>query len=522
MKRTLAVLLALLLAAAAWASQTETTRTSVLALITGTTYYLNFASGNDDIGNGTSGLPWKTIAKALTVVVSGDGVVLQGNSDYGDFDETAAAGRTAYIVWINAEGATPELSRIYLHYGSATNAYHLFYGFKVAADWLDPCDGEQTGCDDPQYAESTSVTYSKSDNPVDLLNANYVQVINCELVGTNKYLTDHGVLAEDGSNLRVEHCNIHATGAGIATYDLATVVLFHNHISAISSTAFKIGDGCSAVTIERNNVHDSNYSLTDDYCPKAEGEEPHGSAVSIRSSGVTIDRNMFHDGFNSAGIMCYLDGDPAQYDDILIKNNLLYDIHVTAVIRFYKCGAGVQIVNNTIAGNDEGGADGRTHFNYAIVLHTVGATDPTLEIYDNVTVGACSVITTDIAVTMKGNIFYSVEKDSAWVCDADDPDNIIKVCTFGAGTTYFESNFFAQAGILFTAAHGNTYDFRLAAGSDGINAGDVSVQSSDSLGQISGAYIGVGSGRNASKHSVGAYEYGSDVGAGGFLIGGSL
>jgi hypothetical protein len=38
---------------------------------TGTTYYVNVTTGNDTTGDGTSGLPYKTIAKALTVISGG-------------------------------------------------------------------------------------------------------------------------------------------------------------------------------------------------------------------------------------------------------------------------------------------------------------------------------------------------------------------------------------------------------------------------------------------------------------------
>lgn len=60
------------------------------------------------------------------------------------------------------------------------------------------------------------------------------------------------------------------------------------------------------------------------------------------------------------------------------------------------------------------------------------------------------------------------------------------------------------------AAHGQTLDYHLAAGSPGINFGDATNQPSDSLGRIDaeGFILNDGPARDSSHHSAGAYEFG--------------
>jgi hypothetical protein len=62
----------------------------------GNTYYLDAVNGNDN-NNGTTN-PWQTLAKAQSVVTSGDNVILR-SGNYGAFTENNAGGRTTWVTY---------------------------------------------------------------------------------------------------------------------------------------------------------------------------------------------------------------------------------------------------------------------------------------------------------------------------------------------------------------------------------------------------------------------------------------
>jgi hypothetical protein len=61
------------------------------------TYYLDAINGSDS-NPGTSDQPWKTIAEAQGIVISGDTIIVR-NGSYGSYSE-ANVGRTDWVTYI--------------------------------------------------------------------------------------------------------------------------------------------------------------------------------------------------------------------------------------------------------------------------------------------------------------------------------------------------------------------------------------------------------------------------------------
>lgn len=70
-------------------------------------YYVDYANGSDSAA-GSSGAPWKTPAKALTVVTNGDTVRFRGNkTNSATFYRAAWSAKVAGVTWENDTGHTP-------------------------------------------------------------------------------------------------------------------------------------------------------------------------------------------------------------------------------------------------------------------------------------------------------------------------------------------------------------------------------------------------------------------------------
>ena len=72
------------------------------------TYFVDFKNGSDSSGTGATGNPWKTPAKALTVVTSGDTVKFRGSkTDSTTYYRAAWNASVAGVTWTNDTGHTP-------------------------------------------------------------------------------------------------------------------------------------------------------------------------------------------------------------------------------------------------------------------------------------------------------------------------------------------------------------------------------------------------------------------------------
>lgn len=106
------------------------------------TYYVDWAAGDDTTGDGSSGLPWKTLSKAATVVAAGDVVYAKASGSYAEKVSLTASG-TEYnpIRWYGYT-ATPGDNGQATITGSGsrtscidsqTTSYNVWYNFHLTA-----------------------------------------------------------------------------------------------------------------------------------------------------------------------------------------------------------------------------------------------------------------------------------------------------------------------------------------------------------------------------------------------------
>jgi hypothetical protein len=505
-------------------------RARVLALITGSSYYLDAVSGNDTTGDGSSEHPWQTLEKAQSIVKDGDGVFLR-DGNYGAFQEDTA-GRSDWVVYLNDEGHVPVMTNISSRFDTSRDVYLVFYGIHIAPAWVDPAgdaawQAEHPGSTDPQYAQSEGGTYVKTASPVNALHSDHLMFINCEMLGTNKHLTSYGINLSFCNDVVVSQCQIQRVSRGIVYQNGARIQVLHNHIHDITSTFIGSGAYCSEVLIEGNNGHDSTWSMTDDWCPRSQGHTYHASFVSIRSSDVSIRGNIFHNGGTSSTFMLYDDPDcPAAYQHILIENNLVYDPQNQTGLRLYRLGDDVVIRNNILVGRQRyDGPPGPVQYGTVFALSGVadGYDGSGLSVYNNIFVGMAAFGRWFDAIHEGNNIFWSVltTPDDVWTfLSQSELVNGSKVLTSrdGIAPDYFTAGFFnGELDFSWTAegtdpqvphGHGKILDYTYAEGGEAVGFGDPEHQPADSLGTLDGSGLlrDDGNARDQDHHSAGCYE----------------
>jgi hypothetical protein len=508
-------------------------RDEVLALITGQRYYLDAVLGDDEAGDGSSASPWQTLEKARSMAVGGDGVFLR-DGNYGSYREDTT-GRSAWVVYINDEDHSPVITDVSSRFTTSRDVYLLLYGIRIAPAWVDPAgdaawQAAHPGSTDPQYSDSTTGTYMKTTQGVDAQYSNHLRFINCEIVGTNTHLTIYGFYVQHCHDFMAKKCHIHRVSRGINFQNASQVRVLNNHIHDINSTFVQAGFECSDVLIEGNNAYDSNWSPTEDWCPRASGHTYHASFVSVRSGDTAIRNNVFHDGGTSSTIMLYSQQEqcPEVYHDIVIENNLIYDPQTQSGLRLFRIGNNIMVRNNILVGRHRDVQPGPQQ--YGTVFNLEGVADghdgSGLSVYNNVFVGMAGFGEWFDSIQEGGNIFWSAlttpAPDFNWTfLTPADLVNGSKVITWQNGTApdYFSNGFFngepdfswtleEEGAISVPHGHGNVIDYSYAPGSEAINFGNPGHQPPDSLGTIdaSGFILEDGRARDASHHSAGCYE----------------
>lgn len=473
-------------------------------------YYLDALLGDDIIGNGSQQNPWRSLNKTQSVAGAGDTVYLK-TGDYGAYTE-ANVSRNSWTTYAAMTGADVHIDYIHIANTSPANTYLIFSGIEILPD-----DVVQTIA--PQLPTSTQQTYNKTENAVSLTNVNYFQVNNSVISGRNHWYTTELVYAAScnyltfknnevktswhafrfvtsGSNIIVSGCNIHdLTGTAINT----------------------VGIGYSNMLYQFNHIHDTDIApYTEDYAPKANGADIHGSCISIRDGGTTIRNNIMRRCGSSSGIMFYEDDAGNDYvnENILMENNLIYDTPALHPVRILELGPNVVIRNNTIIGEDYGSS--RYQYRTAVLVEGIDAQNgpPSLSLYNNIFIGILDMNTYSSYITATHNIFWSVLDDSTWLCEGDAFFNNDVVYACGSGDpsdpqSEMEALFVNENNLAFTPDHGKELDFTMARTSTGWNYGDPTLQPTNSLGSLKGGFLrNDGTARSSTRHSVGAYEAG--------------
>lgn len=466
--------------------------------ITGTSYYVDPVNGDDARDGLTRETAWRTLDKALTTLAEGDAaLLLSGN--HGALRETVPRGRTGYVTIKAAEGESPVLTSISVEYDAKADAYLRFDGLRVEPEWVDP------GAD-PQLPGADSNTYQKAATPVQMENVAHLRLFRSSLTGTNKYLVVQAIGVIDSEDVLISGVHARRTGRGTFIAGSAGVTVSRSQFHEGVSSCIRIQPGNQGVLVDAVHCHDYNWDESDDYCPR-DGNNPHGSAVSMRSGDLTVRNSMFHD---TPGLMLY-DGDGyvASYSNVLIENNAIYDINNHVPLRIYGLADNIVVRNNVLVGkyreeNGEITPDGRYRFNTAFNLHepAPGYDATGLSLYNNILVG---IATLQPGVDEHHNIIWSYSEAGDWRCDGGD-GTTVATCTYGSAPTLFEDGFFA-GDVDFWPDHRQALELRPAPGSPAINAGDVAAQPDRSLGQLADGFLAPsGPTRDADHHSIGAYE----------------
>ncbi|MFP4401202.1 MAG: right-handed parallel beta-helix repeat-containing protein, partial [Candidatus Woesearchaeota archaeon] len=487
-------------------------------------YYLDADNGNDDSGDGSSGNPWRTIEKAQQVMQSGDVFYLR-NGNYNTFSENSASGRSDWITFQAESGHDPFVTGIYLLYDSQINSYLRFENIDVLVPYYRPtCDSIPScvlpdGYCDPQCPDIGVGHYISVSDAIRIENARNVEFSHGNIIGSDKYLTGGGVGIYDSENILFFENEMTKVFRGVEFEGNKNIILEGNHIHEGVGSCIRLLPVNEGVTIERNHCHDFGYDFSDDYCPRGSGNNPHGSALSIRTGDIVISNNIFHDGFNSAGVMFYeLDsGQPedTHYSNVLFENNIVYDVVNTYAFRAYRLGDNITFRNNLLVGhyrtNDQGDItpDGRYRYQTAFQIHSFadGFDGSGFSMYNNIVIGIASMGESN-PISEDNNIIWSYLSGD-WQCSPPRGQNTkIITCSYSNHDNYFENDFF-QENINFYQGHENTYAFEYDILSEAYNFGDSNNQPGDSLGTLDpdGFILDNGNMRDSSHHSAGPYEF---------------
>jgi hypothetical protein len=489
------------------------------------TYYLDAVNGNDS-NNGSSSSPWKTLAKAQTVVTNGDTVYVR-NGDYGAYTETDHAARTNWVTYQADTGHTPIFTKISITNSTQRTTYLKFDGINIQHPSYTPTDDGYWHYDDvgaPGY-----LVYVEK--------ANYVQFLHGSYKGTYRYISKP-VYFLSCDNVTIHHCEVSdVVGDGIRFNGVSVFTCDNCYVhNIINSTGIRVQGTVTSGTITNNHVYSIPMLATDDYYPHlADPETIHpGSGIGLRSSNISIRKNIIRGAF-SQGIMTY---SGYTYSGLTIENNLFYD---TDIINLgYLIGA-CTIRNNTFCGWVRDNVVGKydllqRYKNYVYISFSSPYKGIGTKIYNNVTVGEFSLQGIgDVNYAYEENYNIWWEQGGTNGTQTKNTNDHIAVWLSGPpsynlmGTfNYFEhiggspSQAFFVSPNFYTTCYPNTdnfvgnvagrwqiWDYHLADGSPGINSGDLDNQPSDSLGTLdSNGFINDnGPPRDANHHSAGCYEY---------------
>jgi len=243
----------------------ETATLTVNTAGNSSTYHLDAVNGNDTTGDGSQAKPFKTFDKAMSVVASGD-TVLMHNGDYGNLIAGRASAEsyslavalfTNWVTFRAAPGETPHATTIDL--GSLN--YVDTQGNTIT---LDIGNGQPEGnvnC----YLRFEGLTV---DDGVSIIGSRHVHIKNCtinrigDLNGSvNNIEKKVGILSFYGAYITLEGNDITHVAVGINAAGSHTVIK-NNHIHHNSHDGIHVLGGPDWL-IESNRIHDLDDGVDD-------------------------------------------------------------------------------------------------------------------------------------------------------------------------------------------------------------------------------------------------------------------
>ena len=392
---------------------------------------------------------------------------------------------------------------------------YLFYGIKFLPEVVNQTE-------DPQDPNSTNNLYNKTSYPVSLAYMKNIKFYNCEMCGYNKYLTVYGINLSHCEDIYIERCHIHTVISSIQYSYCDNVDFFYNYLHGSCGSGFKDGTGNTNITIKGNHAHDFNWAYADDWCPRTPGTTYHGSLVCISGTEITVKNNYLHDGGITGGIYFY--GGYAA-NNILIENNVLFDIHNSQALSLSETGENVIVRNNIVCGRGRysSGSSGYYKYEAAMVIYEPysGYDTSDISIHNNIFIGIANFY--DFDNIIQGNNICWVMKDGGGDLTQGEVGTS-EIIYDTERDAYFDTNFFNDdidrswyywtyddysEFTLNSPGHQKILDFRPQVDSDAINYGNVDYQPNDSLGGLdenNEFIIPNGISRNITNHDAGAYE----------------
>ena len=258
------------------------------------TYYVDAVNGDDDVGDGSSIAPWRTLEKVRPLLIGGDVVILH-NGNYGAIVEGEGPSNVFdnWVTYKAADGATPEIDSIRFgangrqyygeNYAGAYDVYMRFIGIHIL-------DG------------------------VRMYGPRHVAIEKCLIerigpwTGSVENIEKTAVSMRGGNDITIRGCEITHTGTAISVRG-HNVKLINNHIHDITHDGIR-SVGLWDSLVEGNIIHGLDDGV-DDGDPEGEGWNRHCDGIHIFIMGST------------------LPGRPNQ--NVIFRGNVIYDIESQGV-----------------------------------------------------------------------------------------------------------------------------------------------------------------------------------------------
>jgi hypothetical protein len=289
--------------------------------VSGNIFQLDAVFG-DDTNDCSAVAPCQTLARAQSVVQSGD-VVLLAAGNYGEFNWELSGDFSDWITWQGIDAADrPVIDQVNLSCTQANcDAYQRFDTIEIrlpAGPW--------------QYM-----------NVVSSFGNSYVEFIDSEIHSEELYRAARAVVFQPNPgglprHLRITNSKVHNVTSGVHFKGSDIVVsdseFYHMPGSPIGTLAGPLQpystNGAWDVTISGNHLYDhaGDYPQEPHYEHYDEPAELHCSAIAIRGHDFVIQGNEIHDFGDCIGIQFYADDVGGVYDiaNITISNNFMYDM----------------------------------------------------------------------------------------------------------------------------------------------------------------------------------------------------
>ena len=490
-------------------------------------YYVDPVSGVDNIvtNDGESeGNAWATVLFAHTNATAGSTVYLMDGATHGDVILTTP--NPAATTWGNKITFTknpsddPNIKTLAIQTAVGYASFYIeFNNIKIRAidggstslevddaSSLRFIDLDITGIWNENYVPAdSSIGYDLLSDGV-LVNSNGAELIDditfqgCLISQSALGIQFAGKFGDSAGDIQVIDCNIHT----IARSQI--ILAFTN-------------DGTNGhVLIQGNHLHNQ-YQFNQ----IGTTNPTHGAGVAIKCPNVTVRNNIVHATGTTGGIQTYSNGGVPGigYEDILIENNLLYDLMQQYALNLFDVHAtGSYIVrNNTVIGIHAPTSSGKTYYKTAVVVRPIGFSSEDgipsadcsgLKIHNNIIVGRL-IFWGDEARTPEGLDDY--EEDYNYIYSGLDQnevkmvshDNTIVVVPVDTTDLFFESDFFVEMDANSTTLNPHRKNlnegYKLVEASAGRDFADVNnAPLRDLLGILRGA-----------DPDAGCYEYPADA-----------